>query len=144
MYISLKWWRRCRWSCTSGTAEWVQSETTQTERDRERERETERERERQRERHRERERERETERERHRERHRERETHRERFILQYLLDEKQDCILIAARQACHKKREESTNQWCTHIQNFKLFIEFYNSQNWFVLFYLIAYTCIFF
>ncbi len=34
----------------------------------------------------------------------------------------------------------------THTQNFTSFIEFYNSQNWFVLFYLIIYThaCIFF
>ncbi len=32
--------------------------------------------------------------------------------IQYLLGEKQDCILLAARyiDACHKKREESTNQ----------------------------------
>ncbi len=44
--------------------------------------------------------------------------------LQYLLGEKQDCILLAARyiDARHKKREESTNQW--HTQNFKLFTEF--------------------
>ncbi len=36
--------------------------------------------------------------------------------IQYLLGEKQDCILLAARyiDACHKKREESTNQWCAH------------------------------
>ncbi len=41
--------------------------------------------------------------------------------LQYLLDEKQDCILLAARyiDACHKKREESTNQWCAHTHKHK-------------------------
>ncbi len=36
--------------------------------------------------------------------------------IQYLLGEKQDCILLAARyiDACHKKRESTTNQWCAH------------------------------
>ncbi len=71
--------------------------------------------------------------------------------IQYLLGEKQDCILLAARyiDACHKKREESTNQWCAHNThthtkcNFKLFIAILKC--WFGIFFfpsfLFFYVC---
>ncbi len=60
--------------------------------------------------------------------------------LQYLLGEKQDCILLAIsyNDAGHKKREESTNQWCAH----KHYI-LNCSWNWFVLFSWIIHACIY-